>query len=274
MKKLYFALLVLLSVCTANSAFGQSISIGSFNTGAYARGSSITVPINLSGIFNTNEKFEMWLSDASGNFSSGTKIGEFQGFYSTFVNGVIPSSAVDGTAYRIQIRSTSTTLTSNVTNITNSFSIQGSQAVIAKLKASNGTEFRTNEIFGNCSAGLTYIDFADLSTSGSVRTVNIKNEITGVVAPTFTSSDVYTIDPLAKAHYTVTITAVKNGILGTWSYFLINNYTYSPFSSTYNQVICLPGSLDYVIDYQSQNGIGNNFPGNTYEINWKMNLDD
>jgi large repetitive protein len=131
--------------------FGQTIQVSAnFNAGNYGKGSSITVPISTAGVFDINQKFEIWLSDAAGSFAAAQKIGEFQGFFTTFVNGTIPVGTPTGANYRIQVRAT----TAGVTPVTTpAFAINSNQAVVAKITSASLTELRVNEILGRCSAG-------------------------------------------------------------------------------------------------------------------------
>ncbi|KPM48346.1 GEVED domain-containing protein [Jiulongibacter sediminis] len=57
------------------------------------------------GAFSEHNSYELWLSDANGNFSNATKIGTSE---TSPIYGQIPNSAISGTGYRLRIISTNT----------------------------------------------------------------------------------------------------------------------------------------------------------------------
>ena len=256
--------LLFLAMLVVKDGFSQTITVGNFNAGTYGQGSSITVPIQLGGIFNTNEKFEIYLSDASGNFSPGAKIGEYDGFYTTFVNGVIPNNTPAGTGYKIEVR---TTRTGSVKVATTAFSIVSTAGVSVVLTSPTVPQIRANEIFGNCKTRLSgIIEFNLNDIPGSISDIAVKDETTNS-AWDYSQGNSFIIEP-QFSHYTIHVTTQLNGIIGTKSYFFINNQTLNPFTAEYNGVICLPGNLTYSIPYVGNKSIAMNFPGCTYEINW------
>ena len=260
-----------LAIFVAENGFSQTITVGSsFNVGPYGEGSSITVPIQLGGIFNTNEKFEIYLSDATGNFSPGTKIGEYASFYTTFVNGVIPTGTIAGTGYKIEVRTTST---GSVKVATAAFSIVNTPGLsVVVTPPQNVTELKTNEVFGSCLSNLSGTLVFNLTGNiGSTSNIAIKDETNTPSSWTNkpgSSTFSYTINSSTKSHYTMIVKSSLNGIIATRGYFLINNQNLNPFTAEYNGVICLPGNLNYSIPYVGEKSIAMNFPGSTYQINW------
>lgn len=248
--------------------FGQSIQVGAgFNAGNYAKGSSITVPISLSGVFSVNQSFEIWLSDENGNFTSAQKIGQFQGFFTTFVNGTIPAGVLAGGNYKIQVRSN--TPGANVAT-TPAFAINGNQAVVAKVTSTSLTELVTNEIFGRCAAGTGGVVLEPKSTPFADSTsIVVKNEFTGEIL-----TGGFLASPFKKNYYTVTVTSQVNGFIGTRSYAIINTDNINPFQSTYTSPICVDpndpnsGGLTFRVNIDPGADIYKNYPGCTYEINW------
>ena len=266
-RHLYFILLIgfmLLGI----RGFGQTIQVGAnFNAGNYGKGSSITVPISTAGVFDINQKFEIWLSDASGSFVAAQKIGEFQGFFTTFVNGTIPVGTPTGANYKIQVRAT----TAGVTPVnTPAFAINSNQAVVAKITSASLTELRTNEIFGRCAASTTNGVLEPKSTPFADSTsIVLKNEYTGeILLGGFLNS------PFKKNYYTVTVTSQVNGVVGTRSYAIINTDNINPFQSTYTSPLCVDpndpnsGGLTFRVNIDAGADIYKNYPGCTYEINW------
>ena len=116
----FLKILVLTLTCFfsfAQQEFAE-IELIDFNTSAtYGSGSSVSVHINPKGIFRMdnpsalgtdnpdNNKFVLELSDELGNFSAPTELNEVFDFYTSLINGVLPSSLISGT-YKLRVRAT------------------------------------------------------------------------------------------------------------------------------------------------------------------------
>ena len=79
-------------------------------TGTYAKGSSIALPVAVSGCFKPDNKFELFLSPSDFTSDPGVKIGQYTATYIHFINGQIPSdggfSPQAGQIYQLKVRST------------------------------------------------------------------------------------------------------------------------------------------------------------------------
>ncbi|TKC12303.1 PKD domain-containing protein [Pedobacter polaris] len=217
--------------------------------------------------------FELWLSDANGNFTSEVRIGTYNGFYSAFVNGVIPAGTLPGTGYQVRIKSTLPPLL--VSAVSNTFEIKNGTLVTAAATAQTAARL-TPEAFGFCSARTgpgANINLTNQSTPTSTVTATITNRL-NPAPPTVLdiTNTIQTFNP-QPAHYTAFVKAVMpDGTVATRTYFIINNNANTSFTTSNSSVVCLPGgSLQYFIDVSSSTGIQNNFPGNTYTINWGDN---
>ena len=116
----FLKILVLTLTCFfsfAQQEFAE-IELIDFNTSAtYGSGSSVSVHINPKGIFRMdnpsalgtdnpdNNKFVLELSDELGDFSAPTELNEVFDFYTSLINGVLPSSLISGT-YKLRVRAT------------------------------------------------------------------------------------------------------------------------------------------------------------------------
>jgi PKD repeat protein len=272
MRKFLHALftLVLILIFTRSNA---QVTIGTVDAGPYTPGSTIAATFTLGpACITTTNAFELYLSDAAGNFVSTTPIGKYTGFYSTFVNGVIPLGTPAGTGYKVRVKSTSLgtfSAESGPIVIT-----AGTTAVEAKL--TSGSIVSNNPLtFGNCntdeSVTSTIFRFTNASTAANV-TVTIVNEQTpGAPAVlTFTSIGQLQSYTATLAHYTMFVRAIMpDGSVGTKAYFLINNVARTAFTTTSGNTVCFPiGAFDYLVNVTASDGIGKNFPGNTYHIDW------
>jgi len=271
MKKIFTKGLFLLATFTVfvcGHALAQTITIGNVDPGPYAPGSTITAPIKVTGTCVTpTTVYNLYLSNAAGSFAAQKLIGTYSDFYATFVNGVIPAGTPAGNGYELKVVSTNPAVTSTISA---AFSINASGGVTAAVSSQliNPTY---PEVFGTCSGtnGTSY-NFVDQSTIGSTVTATFFNELTqaseGTLTPTAPG-----VNFVAKAaQYTITVKAVNNGVVGTKSYFLINNAVNTSFGVTGSNTICLTGggTLSYNVDISSPSGIQNNFPGITYNILW------
>ena len=242
------------------------LTIGAVDAGPYTPGSTIAAPFtigNASCIATTNT-FQLYLSDATGNFAAEQLIGTYTGFYSTYVNGIIPNTTPAGTGYKVRVKSTAPAAVSTEST---TFEIKAGTAVTAGI-TSTLLNTTNRETFGTCTSRPNY-DLALSNTSTATATVSasIKNEITSantvldLTAPkTFTAQ---------LAHYTIlTKATMPDGTVGTKAYLIINNQVITAFATLSNNVVCLPiGSFDFQVDL-SETGILNNFPGDRYVINW------
>src|ERR1700743_2805298 len=128
-------LLAIFALFTLTGAFAQTITVGAVDPGPYGQGSSIAVPINVNttgGCINTGNTYNVYLSDASGNFTPGTIIGTSTGVYTTFVNAVIPTGTPAGTGYKVEVKSTAPAVTSTMSA---AFSINTNPGVVASLSS-------------------------------------------------------------------------------------------------------------------------------------------
>ncbi|MCX2478738.1 PKD domain-containing protein [Pedobacter sp. MC2016-15] len=269
MRKVLHALFSLVLVFVFTIAKGQITSV-TVDPGPYTPNSTIAATFTLGpDCIGRNNVFQMYLSDANGNFVSATPIGTYTGFYSTYVNGIIPTGTPTGTGYRIRI-STNPATTSLISA---PFSIVATGTPAIARLTSISTINTNPVIFGSCnSSNNASFRFVNESNTGVV-TVTINNELTPG-APTLLTytaiNDGRTFSQVPQAHFTVFARAVMpDGTIGTQAYFLVNNRAVTAFSTTGTTTVCFPNGLfQYNVDVNTDIGIKVNFPGNTYLINW------
>ncbi|MES2064798.1 MAG: PKD-like domain-containing protein [Bacteroidota bacterium] len=271
-KGLFFLLLPLLVITAAASA--QTITVGTIDPGPYGQGSSITLPFhidNTSGCIAQGNTFKLVLSNAAGSFAAPTVLSTKTGFYETFLNGVIPTTTLPGTGYRLRIESTSAgiSLPSNPFTIS---AVGGITAGVSSQTISNSNP----EVFGVCAADIDNppppYDFTNTSTAGSVVTAVFFNEFSQAASTPKPIPASFTAD---LTNYTVIIRAEKGSIIGTKSYTLINNTLYYAFGGTVSTTVCLGSQtpLTYTLplgdDGQGkQQSFKYNYPGLVYNVKW------
>jgi large repetitive protein len=250
------------------SAASQTIALDNtnFSTAPYGQGSNIAMPITVTGCFATNNTFQLWLSD--NNFSTETMIGVYNGFFTTYVNGIIPVGTTPGTNYQLRVKATSPVIVSAASAV---FEIKANGT---PLLAQSGTFpasrlLKTDEAFGFCSGQNNQtLTLTNECTAGATPTALVKDEITGAVFNplSFTSNQLNFY--MVRHYFTYIIKATQGGINSTRAYFLINSPNKLGLSTDGEQQGCLPAPLTFIMSTDSTSGIGNNFPGSQYSISW------
>lgn len=254
----------------AKTSFAQ-INIGTIDSGPYTPGSTIAAPFAMPmGCADKGNVFQLYLSDENGNFGSEKIIGTYTGFYSTYINGIIPSTGiVPGTGYKLRIKTTSPVVVSAESN---AFEIKAGQVTEAKL-VSNYLSATNTETFGTCISRPNNPFFiSNESTAGATVTAKITNEVGGSATNLNFPTKIQTFNA-DQVHYTILAKAVNaDGTVATKAYLLINNKAITAFGTSGNNIVCLPlGSLEFNVDITSPEGIQNNFPGDLYTITWGDN---
>jgi len=272
MKQLYarlvkvLCLIAFLTLCHGFSN-AQTLTLGAVDAGPYTPGSSIAVPFSISttgGCINPDNVFKLYISSVPGG-TPDTEIGSYNGFYATFINGVIPAGLAPGNGYNLSIKSSLPALTSSTASI----NIVAGQPILAAIDGSS-INSDNPEIFGSCTSPSSSYDFINTSTSGANVTANFFDELNQ------TNGGTVTLNPSTSfiantSNYTILVKAAKNGAEGTKAYQLINNKLNTNFGTTGNNTVCLNGAygtLSYSVDYTSPNGIQYNYPGNLFIVKW------
>ncbi|MBN9296185.1 MAG: PKD domain-containing protein [Filimonas sp.] len=260
--------LMLLLLCTS-AARSQTITIDNtnFSTDPYGRGSSIALPIRVSGCFATNNTFRLVLSDASGNFSPGTQIGSYTGDYTGFLNGTIPNGIAAGTGYRLRVESTSPAI---ITAPSIPFTIDATNVppAIQVTPASASSVLQTNYAYGNCTPNNNAIIMLNQGTAGATASGTLIDMAAGGSVSSHTiGAGSYTFQP-GQSYYTYIVKATQNGVNSTRAYFIINNITKVLFGVAGVQEACIPDDFVFQVGVTGTGGIIDNFPGQTYTIDW------
>ena len=262
----FFALFLGL-VFVTSVGFSQ-VNIGAINAGPYTPGSTIAAPFSIvNNCAIQGNIFQLYLSDQNGSFSSEKLIGTYNGFYSTYVNGVIPTTGiVSGTGYKLRVK---TTQPAAVSAESSAFEIKAGSPVEAKLVTAYLNPANT-ETFGTCGSRPNNQFFiTNESTATATVTAALKNESAGGTSVLNFSTPIqsFTAD---QTHYSIIATAtMPDGTKGTKGYLLINNRAITAFGTSGNNIVCLPlGFLEFNVDYTSPAGIQNNYPGDSYTISW------
>lgn len=255
-------------------ASAQTITVSAIDPGPYGQGSTIAVPFHTTGgaCIQQNNKFNLYLSDASGNFTSGGKlIGSYTGFYITFINGTIPAGTPAGAGYKVMIKSTSPIVTSAASA---AFTISADPAVKAAISSVPFDPMKYPEVFGQCNGtDNNPFVFTNKSTPATATvTATFFNESTQAFeggAPAISAIG-YTFNAKAT-NYTVVAKATDGGIVSTKAYQLINNVINSNIGNSGEPPVCLyqgSATSTFNVDVHTKTGIQNNYPGNTYVVQW------
>jgi PKD repeat protein len=266
-KSLFF--LSILSVFMFGYSYAQTITVGNVDPGPYAPGSTISVPINITGTcVTTSTTYNLYLSNSAGSFAAQKLIGTFTSFYATFVNGIIPAGTPAGNNYVVKVVSVNPAVTSTISA---PFPIIAGTGVIASV-TSQVIDPAHPDVFGTCSGkNNTTYSFVNQSTAGASVTAAFFNELSRASEGSITPNAAGVSFTAKAAHYTITVKAVNGGVVGVKSYLLINNVVNTSFGTTGSTAICLSngaGTLTYNVDISSPSGVQNNFPGLIYSVTW------
>lgn len=265
--------LTVLSCFLSTFLSAQTVSIdGTYLTaGPYAPGSTITVPVNGSALFYSGNAFELYLSDATGSFASETRIGSYSGIYADFVNGTLPAGLAPGN-YKIRVKTTAPGSVSGTFDIT----VAAGTAVTAGATPTSDDDVLSAGLFyGWCknTGYLRTITFSNTSTSGATTTATLINEQTGAVT-TLTLDALYNQwrdVPVGPNYYTLIIKAEKNGVISTRAYTIINSPFVNSLTAPGQASGCIPSTTRFIINPDRSSGIGSNYPGIQYLVNWGDN---
>ncbi|MEO6849954.1 MAG: hypothetical protein ABI203_11185, partial [Mucilaginibacter sp.] len=271
-QRLFF--LTFFIIFTLPGAYAQTITVGTVDPGPFTPGSSIAVPISVndaSGCIAQGNTFNLYLSDATGNFvAGGTLIGSYKGFYASFVNGKIPVATLPGAGYKVMVKSTSPVVSSTISN---AFSITAGVAVTAGVSSAI-IDIAYPEVYGQCSGSTgSNFTFANSSSAGATTTATFVNEQTNTTeANNISIAAAGYVFTANAANYTVIAKAKSaTATVSTHAYLLLNNVINTAIGSTGSQTICLingKGDLTVNIDISSPKGIQYNYPGNLYTFTW------
>lgn len=276
MRKKIPALVVLLLSLFPILGIAQINSEG-VDPGPYGRGSNITIPNPLSDgstNFKSDNLFTLHLSDASGNFASERLIGSFTGFFSKFVNGVIPADAAAGTAYRIRIKSSNPAL---VHEFSTGLQVVAAQGPVAGVTPPANLTLGT-DAFGWCTAANSNdrsIILGVPQNAPSNQTITYKNEVSGVQSPAISPEAVgYRLTEIKRGYYTVRVNSTSSEagqtIKSNRSYLLLNQPSSISFGGE-GVVACIDPRLSDGVDVRfdiGTAGIQNNYPGSLYNVTW------
>ncbi|WP_207534043.1 PKD domain-containing protein [Desertivirga arenae] len=267
-----FTLFLILTCAFLSRSIAQNITIGTIEPGPYGKGSTISVPLLIndpSGELLPNNDFKLYLSDGNGSFANEQLIGSYNSHYTTFVNGLLPTGLQAGT-YKVRIKSTAPV---TVSEASGPFMVSNSNGIQASVDAPTQTLSTNPKTFGSCASGRsnTRFNFTNSSTSGARVTATATNGFVSTDVKQLSFEGVSTVQLIADVtYYTLTVKAELNGVISTYSYFIVNTTQNTPFSTFGSNTVCLPnGSLKYGVEStSSSSGIQSNFPGYTYRINW------
>jgi gliding motility-associated-like protein len=249
----------------------QSITIDNslLATGPYGQGSTIAAPISVNGCFNTNNVFNLYLSDASGNFATEKLIGSYNSFFTTFINGTIPATQTAGSGYKVRVKSTSPVVVSTASNAFSIATYAGSLVATADPLL-NSRILSPQVAYGWCSNVQQQTGFTIISSStiGATATATLKNEITGNVQTLTYDASNQVLMNLDRHYYTFITRAALAGVISTKAYHIINSPNKLGLSTDGEQQGCLPDTLVFQMGIDTTSGIGNNYPGNRYQIDW------
>jgi gliding motility-associated-like protein len=259
-------IITFLTIFLTSFVIGQQITVRSVATGTYGAGSTIGIPIKIGGCFALDNRFEMYLSDETGSFSSATKIGTYYGFFTPFVNGVIPNTITAGSNYKIRISSTNPVSSVDFGGIT--IANTAAQPVVNPTSSASNTV--NDSTFGKClittsqnmalqealPAGYT-LSAEVLDSSGSNVSVTVSsNQLQFAMVP----GNYYSVN--------LKIQNTSDNTISTKSFLVLASSNNLSLQTSGANDVCLPDYKIYTINVTGNGGIKNNYPGDRYSIDW------
>jgi len=253
--------------------------------GPYGRGSRITVPKSLSQTntnFAADNTFTLFLSDASGNFANERLIGSYVGFFSRFINGVIPGDAAAGTAYRLRIKSSSPVA---VHEFTTAFQVIATAGPAAGVSG-NANLTLDREAFGWCGSAIgdrKSITLENVANAPDTQVLSLKNEVNGDVQNVPRSAVGYSLSNINRAYYTIRVSSERlegtQVIKSNKSYLLLNQPSRINVGGE-TAIGCIDPAagngvdISFNVGINGENGIQNNYPGSIYKVTWGDKMED
>lgn len=259
------------------------ITIGTVDVGPYGFGSNITVPISFPSNISDlpiNNTFELFLSDANGNFvGNGTSLGTFSGFYTPAINGTIPAGLAAGTGYKLRVRMSNP----NNVPVANIIDLPGNITIVAQTSPTvTLTPNSPANSLGGDNIGFCPTDagpnksllLKDNVPASTVIEIQVKNMLTNVVT-VYTETTLpagYNITNLSVGFYTVTsiATTVVNGVaVKSIKSYVLHNTTFG-IGITDNGATagCINGTGGGASVSYNITGVTANYPGTTYRVSW------
>ena len=243
-------------------------------TGTYAKGSSIVLPVAVSGCFKPDNKFELFLSPSDFTSDPGVKIGQYTATYIHFINGQIPSdgsfSPQAGQVYQLKVRSTNP-VAEWVSPVKFSIAANAGPSALVSVPAQN--VLLRDTIFGLCQANfnnaITFtISKATSNTDANTLIGYLKDEAAGTVSNNKDiSSSSFTNTYTGPKRWSFIVTATgSNGSISTRGYIIANLKTATGISIG-SLTGCAPENLAIRIP-TTNGGIENNDPACQYQIDW------
>jgi hypothetical protein len=263
------------------SAQSQTIQILRFrNDLTYCPGSSVSVHLKLTGIFDLNNRFILELSDANGSFANPRIISETEDFFIPVINGIIPANVPAGNGYKLRVRATTTNA---VIGETAPFKIVSAAALTEPLVRTISpliTE-RVDCININPVAlfGFVNKDNPDRTQPITIQvtnagtetyTINVLNISTGTLAlesiPPLDAQGRFSFPSnLPVGYYTIEIIKSNGTIATVKSFTFLFNTGNTSLGNITNEQVCVNNEVVFTIDPQN---IINNYPGSKYTIDY------
>jgi large repetitive protein len=283
---------LLLLICVFSSSLflqSQTINLISFNnTATYSSGSSVSVVMNPTGIFEMTNQFVLELSGEGGSWATPTVLKTLDEFYTPVVNGTLPAALVTGN-YKLRIRSTLPALIAE----SGSFSVTATAGLPTfptfKSNISNGSSYfnclgecsSVNNIFGQLQAAYnattnfseaqrtcTICNFDLLTSTYFARLINVQNS--SVRNLDITTDGTFVIpNDLNIGTYVIEVESKNSpGVSSIYSNIFIFQGSGTSFGNASGEAVCVGSKVDFAIDLNPSSGIGRNYSGSKYSVDF------
>ena len=279
-------------------SYAQNINLVNFNSSdSYTPGSGVSVHINPTGIFAfenaanlqaaSNNSFILELSGPGGDFTNPTVLNTVYDFYTSLINGVLPSGLASG-QYKLRVRSTQPALTveTNLFTVDNSSSNSVPSVETSMDSNSNFTQCLNedaniinpyigsmNQNYNSLTSSMpSSYKFFTVSPTDASNTISVTlfDVDTGTsTSLSAVSGNIYQIpDGLAVGTYNFEVEETdSSGNVSVFGYAFLFHTSATIFGNASSETVCVGEEVTFSVDISAL-GIGSNYMGSYYLVDF------
>ena len=267
---------------------GQTVNLIRFNKNvSYASGSGVSVIINPTGVFELNNQFILQLSDVGGTWNTITPLATLSEFYVPVINGTLPTGLTTGN-YKLRVISTlpKDTVETESFNVVTGVSV-GLPNFTSNLYNESNAEFTclgncspSSNVFGQLNAGVgeqtsQIIEddrYNNICKYNSVNTykvllLDVLNNQLRDIAIKPDGSFIIPND-LAIGTYVLEVEVTKSGVSSIYSNIFLFHGNSTGLNNLNAETVCIGNAVSWSIDNTTTTGIGRNYLGSKYQIDF------
>jgi len=244
--------------------------------------------MNPTGIFEMTNQFVLELSGIDGNWATPTVLNTLDEFYTPVINGILPAALAFGN-YKLRVRSTLPevivetgffnviangtlptfpSFKSNIVNGTSSFNCIKECSSVINIFGQLQAAYNTTTSLSDAQRTCAICNFDLSSNTYSARLISVQNST--IQNLNVATDGAFSIpNGLAIGTYAVEIESKSSlGISSIFSNIFIFQGSGTSFGNSSGESVCVGSTVDFAIDLNPSSGIGRNYSGSKYNINF------